>query len=109
MYAVIEQGGKQIKVAEGDRVNIELMDVPADAKKLELDKVLLIGDGDKVKIGTPYVKDAKVIASFKTTAAEAVVKGEKLYPMYFRRRKNSKKRIGHRQKYLQIVIDKIKG
>jgi large subunit ribosomal protein L21 len=109
MYAVIEQGGKQLKVAEGDRVNIELMEVPADAKTVELDKVLLVGEGEKVKIGTPYVKDAKVIASFKTTAAEAVVKGEKLYPMYFRRRKNSKKRIGHRQKYLQVTIDKIEA
>jgi len=109
MYAVIEQGGKQLKVVEGDRVNIELMEVPADAKTVELDKVLLVGEGEKVKIGTPYVKDAKVIASFKTTAAEAIVKGEKLYPMYFRRRKNSKKRIGHRQKYLQITIDKIQA
>ena len=107
MYAVIEQGGKQIKVAEGDRVNIELIEVPADAKTVELDKVLLVGEGETVKIGTPYVKDAKVIASFKTTAAEALVKGEKLYPMYFRRRKNSRKRIGHRQKYLQVTIDKI--
>jgi len=109
MYAVIEQGGKQLKVAEGDCVNIELMEVPANAKTVELDKVLLVGEGEKVKIGTPYVKDAKVIASFKTTAAEAVVKGEKLYPMYFRRRKNSKKRIGHRQKYLQVTIDKIEA
>jgi large subunit ribosomal protein L21 len=109
MYAVIEQGGKQLKVAEGDRVNIELMEVASDAKTVELDKVLLVGEGEKVKIGTPYVKDAKVIASFKTTAAEAVVKGEKLYPMYFRRRKNSKKRIGHRQKYLQVIIDKIEA
>jgi len=109
MYAVIEQGGKQLKVAEGDKVNIELMDVAADAKTVELDKVLLVGEGEKVKVGTPYVKDAKVIASFKTTAAKAVVKGEKVYPMYFRRRKNSRKRIGHRQKYLQVTIDKIKA
>ena len=109
MYAVIEQGGKQIKVAEGDKINIELMEVADDAKTVELDKVLLVGEGEKVKIGTPYVKDAKVIASFKTTAAEAVIKGEKLYPMYFRRRKNSKKRIGHRQKYLQVTIDKIEA
>ncbi len=109
MYAVIEQGGKQIKVAEGDKINIELMEVADNAKNVELDKILLVGEGEKVKIGTPYVKDAKVIASFKTTAAEAVVKGEKLYPMYFRRRKNSKKRIGHRQKYLQVTIDKIQA
>jgi len=109
MYAVIEQGGKQFKVAQGDKVKIELTEVPADAESIELDKVLLVGEGETVKIGTPYVKDAKVVASFKTTAEEAVVKGEKLYPVHFRRRKNSKKRTGHRQKYLQVTIEKIEG
>jgi large subunit ribosomal protein L21 len=108
MYAVIEQGSKQYKVAEGDCLNIDLVDVKPDAKKIELDKVLLVNDGKNIKVGTPFVKGAKVIASFKTTAEEAVVKGKKLYPMHFRRRKNSKKRIGHRQKYIQVVIDKIK-
>jgi large subunit ribosomal protein L21 len=86
-----------------------LVDVKADAKKIELDKVLLVNDGKNVKVGTPFLKGAKVIATFKTTAEEAVVKGKKLYPMHFRRRKNSKKRIGHRQKYIQVVIDKIKA
>ena len=109
MYAVIEQGGKQYKVAEGDCLNIELTDVSPNAKTLNLDKVLLVSDGENVKIGTPYVDGAKVVASFKTTAEEAIVKGKKLYPMYFRRRKNSKRRIGHRQKYLEVVIDKIKA
>ncbi|HUW18570.1 MAG TPA: 50S ribosomal protein L21 [Sedimentisphaerales bacterium] len=107
MYAVIEQGGKQYKVAEGDCLNIELTDVAPDAKTIELDKVLFVSDGEKVKMGTPLVQGAKVMASFKTTAEGAIVKGKKLYPMHFRRRKNSKRRIGHRQKYLQIVIDKI--
>jgi large subunit ribosomal protein L21 len=109
MYAVIEQGSKQYKVAEGDCLNIDLVDVKPDAKKIELDKVLLVNDGKNIKVGTPFVKGAKVIASFKTTAEEAVVKDKKLYPMHFRRRKNSKKRIGHRQKYLQVVVDKIKA
>ena len=109
MYAVIEQGSKQHKVAEGDCLNIDLTNVSPDAETIELDKVLLVSDGKEVKIGTPFLEGAKVIASFKTTAEEAVVKGKKLYPMYFRRRKNSKKRIGHRQKYLQVVIDKIEA
>lgn len=109
MYAVIEQGSKQYKVAEGDYLNIDLTDVSPDAKTIELDKVLLVSDGEKVQVGTPFLEGAKVIASFKTTAEEGVVKGKKLYPMHFRRRKNSKKRIGHRQKYLQVVIDKIKA
>lgn len=109
MYAVIEQGGKQYKIAEGDCLNIELTEVSADAKTIELDKVLLVSDGEKVKIGSPYLEGAKVIASFKSTAEEAVVKGKKLYPMHFRRRKDSRRRIGHRQKYLQITIDKIEA
>jgi len=103
MYAVIEQGSKQYKVAEG------LTDISSDAKTIELDKVLFVKDGEKVKIGTPFLKGARVIASFKTTAQDAVVKGEKLYPTHFRRRKNSKRRIGHRQKYVQVVIDKIEA
>ena len=109
MYAVIEQGSKQYKVAEGDCLNIDLTNVSPDAETIELDKVLLVSDGKEVKIGTPFLEGAKVIASFKTTAEEAVVKGKKLYPMHFRKRKNSKKRIGHRQKYLQVVIGKIEA
>ncbi len=107
MYAVIEQGSNQYKVAEGDRLNIDLTDISPDAKTIELDKVLLVSDGEEVKIGTPFLEGAKVIASFKTTAEDAVVKGKKLYPTYLRRRKNSKRRVGHRQKYLQVVIDKM--
>ena len=107
MYAVIEQGGKQYKVAEGDVIKIDLTDVAADQEAIELDKVLLVSDGEKVQIGTPYIDGAKVIARFESTAGEALVKGPKLYPTHFRRRKNSKRRIGHRQKYLQVVIDKI--
>ena len=109
MYAVIEQGGKQYKVAQGDVLNIELTEVPADAKSIELDKVLFVSDGDAVKIGTPYLDGAKVIASFKATAEDAVVKGPKLYPLHFRKRKNSSRKIGHRQKYLQVVIDSIEA
>lgn len=107
MYAVIEQGSKQYKVAEGDLLDIELTEVSPDAQTIEMDKVLFVSDGAKVKIGTPYIEGAKVVASFAATAADSVIKGPKLYPMYFRRRKASKKRIGHRQKYLQVTIDKI--
>jgi large subunit ribosomal protein L21 len=109
MYAVIEQGSKQYKVTEGDCINIDLTDVSSDARTIELGKVLFVSDGEKVKIGTPYLKGAKVIASFATTAEESIVKDKKLYPVHFRRRKNSKKRIGHRQKYLQVTIDKIQA
>ena len=109
MYAVIEQGGKQYKVAQGDCLNIELTDLAPDAKTLEMDKVLLVSDGENIKVGSPYVEGAKVIASFKDTAENALVKGKKLFPMHFSRRKNSRRRIGHRQKYLQVTIDEIKA
>ncbi len=109
MYAVIEQGGKQYKVSQGDVIQIELTEVAPDAKTIELDKVLFISDGKEVKVGTPYLDGARVIASFSTTAEDALTKGPKLYPTHFRRRKNSQRRMGHRQKYLQIIIDAIQA
>ena len=109
MYAVIEQGGKQYKVSQGDVINIELTEVAADAKTIELDKVLFVSDGKTVQVGTPYLDGAKVVASFKVAAEDAVVSGPKLITGHFRRRKNSSKRIGHRQKYLQVVVDSIEA
>ncbi|RKY12716.1 MAG: 50S ribosomal protein L21 [Planctomycetota bacterium] len=109
MYAVIEQGGRQYKVAAGDVINIELADVEPTAEIIELDKVLFVSDGEKIKVGSPYIDKAKVIGRFKTNAAEAQIKGPKLYPTHFRRRKNSSRKMGHRQKYLQITIDSIKA
>ncbi|HPS54589.1 MAG TPA: 50S ribosomal protein L21 [Sedimentisphaerales bacterium] len=109
MYAVIEQGGKQYKVTDGDCIEIELTEINADATNIEFDKVLFVSDGKNMKIGTPYLDGAKVLASFKTTAEASVVKGEKLYPMQFRRRKDSRRRIGHRQKHLFVTIEKIEA
>jgi large subunit ribosomal protein L21 len=107
MYAVIEHGAKQYKCAQGDRLIIDLTDIPADAQTIELDKVLFVSEGENIKIGIPYVEGAKVVASFKTTAENGVVKGRKLYPTHLRRRKNSRRRIGHRQKYLEVTVDRI--
>jgi len=109
MYAVIEQGSKQYKVAQGESLDIELTGAAPDATTLEIDKVLLVSDGQNIKIGNPYVPGAKVTASFQGNAEESIVKGLKIYPMHFRRRKASKKRIGHRQKYQRILIDKIEA
>jgi large subunit ribosomal protein L21 len=109
MYAVIEQGGKQYKVAEGDLLDIDLVVVDPKATTLELDKVLLVSDGKDVKLGKPYVEGAKVIASFKSTADEGLIKGPKLHPTHFRKRKSSRRRMGHRQKYLQVTVSKIQA
>ena len=78
MYAVVEQGGKQYKVSQNDVINIELTEVSPDAKTIELDKVLFVSDGQNIKVGTPYLDGAKVIASFKTSADDCLVKGPKL-------------------------------
>lgn len=109
MYAVIEQGSKQYKVSTGDVINIELTEVAPDAKTIELDKVLFVSDGQTIKVGAPYLDGAKVVASFKVSSEESLVKGPKVYPTYFRRRKNSTKRTGHRQKYMQVTIDSIEA
>ena len=109
MYAVIEQGGKQYKVAQGDRIKIELADVADDAKTIEMNKVLFVGDGKNFTLGTPYIEGATVTGKFADTAADSIVKGDKLYPTEFRRRKNSKRRIGHRQKYMELTIEEIKA
>ena len=109
MYAIIEQGGKQFKVSQGDVINIELVEVAPDAKTIEINKVLFVSDGQNVKVGTPYLDGAKVMASFKVSAEDSLTKGPKLYPATFRRRKSSGKKIGHRQKYLQITIDSIEA
>lgn len=109
MYAVIEQGGKQYKVSKGDVINIELTEVAADAKTIDLEKVLFVSDGKKIEVGTPFLDGAKVVASFKVSSEDAVVKGPKLRTAHLRRRKNSSKRLGHRQKYLQVIIDSIEA
>jgi len=109
MYAIIETGGKQYKVSKGDVINIELTEAAPDAKTIDLNKVLFVSDGQNVKVGAPYLDGAKVVASFKVSAEDAVVAGPKLYPTHFRRRKHSSKRIGHRQKYLQVIIDSIEA
>ncbi len=109
MYAIFEQGGKQYKVSEGETVQIDLTDIDPQAKQMTFDKVLFVGDGAKNKIGKPYVEGAKITASFLSTAEAGVVKGPKLYPATFRRRKDSHRRIGHRQRYLQVTIDKIQA
>ncbi len=103
MYAIIEDGAHQYKVQEGDRLEVQLRDLTDDQKAIEFDKVLMIGDGAKSKIGRPYVSGAKVAATIQRE-----IKGDKLVIQKIRRRKNYRLRKGHRQRYLQVTIDKIK-
>jgi large subunit ribosomal protein L21 len=110
VYAVIEDRGTQIKVSQGDVVEIDVMSA-ADAKdgkqpsKITFDKVLLLADGaGKNTIGTPYVKGASVTADVVDQ-----IKGEKTVAVMYKRRKGQKKKSGHRQPYLRVKITAIKS
>jgi len=100
-FAVIKTGGKQYRVATGEKLKIE--QIPADVGQvIELDQVLAIGEGDTLKIGAPFIAGAVVKA---TVLAHGRHDKVKIFKM--RRRKHYQKRQGHRQNYTQIVIDVI--
>ena len=103
MYAVIVTGGKQYKVAEGDTLKVEKIEQPT-GESIVFDNVLLVGNGDDVKIGAPVVEGAKV-------TAEVVNQGrhDKIRIIKFRRRKHSMKRQGHRQWFTEIKITGIQA
>ncbi|MHC4872173.1 MAG: 50S ribosomal protein L21 [Planctomycetota bacterium] len=103
MYAIIENGGRQYKVSEGDVIDIDLVKAEADSE-ITFDKVkMLDADGD-VKVGTPDVSGATVTAS-----VVGEIKTDKVLGTSFRRRHGSKVTKGHRQRYTQVKITGIKG
>lgn len=101
MYAVIVTGGKQYKVAEGQKLRIEKLEFQ-EGQVIEFDKVLMTGMGDKVKIGAPFLKGGIVNATVVSHG-----RGKKIRIIKFRRRKNSRKQMGHRQDFTEVKIDKI--
>ena len=101
MYAVIKTGGKQYRVAAGEKLKIE--QIPADVgAKVVLDQVLLVANGDAVTVGKPLVSGAKVAATVVSQGRHDKVRIFKM-----RRRKHYQKRQGHRQNYTEIQIDAI--
>jgi len=102
MYAVIEAGGKQHKVELGQVLEVDLMQEKSGTD-YSFENVMLYVDGDEVKIGQPYIENAKVVAEIVEE-----VKSDKVTILRFRRRKHSMRKIGHRQKYTQIKIKEIK-
>lgn len=102
MYAVIETGGKQYKVQEGDIIYIEKLDVEADSEVI-FDKVVALGADDGLKTGAPYVKDAKV-----TGKALKNGKAKKITVFTYKSKKNEKRKMGHRQPYTKVEIASIK-
>ncbi|WP_211824595.1 50S ribosomal protein L21 [Kistimonas asteriae] len=103
MYAVIKTGGKQYRVAEGDTLKIEKLDI-ATGETVEFDQVLMIGNGDDVKLGAPVVEGAKVAAEVVTQG-----RGKKVMIIKFHRRKHHRKQMGHRQWFTEVKITGISG
>ncbi len=103
MYAVIEDSGQQFRVSEGDVMDVDRRELADDASEVVFDRVLLVSDEDKVKIGTPHVSGAKVTAE----VLDADAQGPKVYIHKLRRRKNSRRRTGHRQQLLRVRVKKI--
>ncbi len=98
MYAVIQTGGKQYKVSEGTTLKVEKLGLE-EGVDVEFDKVLMIADGDDVKVGAPYVDGGKVSGT-----VVAVGRHKKVKIVKFRRRKHHRKQMGHRQHYTQVKI-----
>lgn len=107
MYAIINEGGGQRKVVQGDEILIDLVDAGTAqvGKAITFKEVLLVGGDGGAKIGKPFVAGASVTAEI----TEAVVLGEKLTVQYFQPKKGSRRRTGHRQRYTKVKVTGIKG
>jgi large subunit ribosomal protein L21 len=101
VYAIIRDGGRQHRVAEGEMIAIDRVDLKP-GEEVEFPEVLLWSDDKKVTVGTPTLKDAKVVGQVK-----GVVSDEKVVSVMYRRRKNSRRKVGHRQDYTEVLIKKI--
>jgi large subunit ribosomal protein L21 len=101
MYAIINSGGKQFRVEEGETLRLEKLDAqPGD--KIELDQVLFVSTDDGVKVGNPLVESAKVTG---TVLAEG--KGRKIVVFKKKRRKQYRRKTGHRQLFTEVLVDSI--
>jgi large subunit ribosomal protein L21 len=99
MYAIIETGGKQYRVEEGDMLDVELVGSNGEVK---FDKVLMIHDGQSAKVGSPHLAKCAVIGEIISIA-----KGPKVIAFKYKRCKNYRRTVGHRQKYSRVKINKI--
>ena len=100
-YAVLETGGKQYRVTPGATLEIELLDVEA-GQDVEIDKVLAVSDGKELKIGMPYVQDAKVVLT-----VIGHKRGKKVINFKKKRRKGYERKVGHRQELTVVTVKAI--
>lgn len=103
MYAIIETGGKQYQVNEGDILFIEKLDVAAD-EAVTFDKVIAVNADGSLKVGAPYVDGASVAAKVLKSG-----KGKKITVFTYKSKKNEKRKMGHRQPYTQVRIESIQA
>jgi len=103
VYAVVEMGGKQYKVSAGDNVDVEKLPFEV-GEKVELDRVLLVADGEEVRVGQPTVEGAKVLATVTDQA-----KGRKVIVFKYKPKERYRRKKGHRQAYTRLMIDEIVG
>lgn len=103
VFAVIETGGKQYKVNEGDVIFIEKLEVES-GEKVTFDKVLALSGDGNFSTGAPYIEGASVVANVVKNG-----KGKKIHILKYKSKKNEKKKIGHRQPYTKVQIEKIVG
>jgi len=102
MYAVFKTGGKQYRVAQGEKIKLEKLESKS-GKKVVFDEVLLVGEGSEINVGTPYLADATVEATILSEG-----KDKKIEVIKFKRRKNYRRNFGHRQCYTLVEITAIK-
>ena len=103
MYAIIKTGGKQYKVAEGDSVFVEKLDAE-EGSSVTFDEVILVANGDDVKVGTPLVDGAKVTAKVEKQGKE-----KKVVTFKYKPKKHSHSKYGHRQPYTKVTVEKIEA
>ena len=103
MFAIIETGGKQYKVNEGDIIFVEKLEA-SEGDTVTFDRVMALSTGDNFVVGAPTVEGAKVEANVVKNG-----KGKKIYILKYKSKKNEKKKIGHRQPYTKVQITKIEA
>ena len=103
MYAVIEEGGKQYRVSQGDKIRVEKRDL-AEGSEFTIDKVMMVGRDDGATIGAPYVEGASVTAKILEHGKE-----DKVIVFKYRRKKNYRRFRGHRQQYTLLSVEAING
>ncbi len=101
MYVVVETSGKQYKVSTGEIIDVDKLPLEV-GEKIELDRVLLVADGEEVRVGQPTIEGAKVLATVTDH-----VKGPKIIVFKYRPRERYRLKKGHRQNYTRLMIDEI--